>query len=140
LISASPCGGGSRMKFWESKCKLPPTEEGFAHPNLWIGFVPARSGLADDTSRETPVAVNCHDFKSLMGDFLDQEMAEEICRDVHSHLEACGPCSVEVDTIRKTILIYKNASPCPEMTEDARKRLFAILSYEYKSGKRLDSA
>jgi len=85
------------------------------------------------------LAVNCHDFKALMGDYLDEEMAEEICREVHSHLEACGPCSVEVDTIRKTILIYKNVSGCPDLTDDARKRLFAKLSYEYRIVKRPDS-
>ena len=84
--------------------------------------------------------MNCQDFRFLIGDFLDQEVAEEICREVRSHLEACGSCSVEVDTLRKTILIYKKASSCPDLTDDARKRLFAVLSYEYQNVKRPDQA
>jgi hypothetical protein len=84
--------------------------------------------------------VNCDKLKELLGDFLDQELASEILKDVHVHLEACGPCSVEVDSLTKTILIYRNQTPGNALSDDARRRLFAVLSYEYQGRRRTDPA
>jgi hypothetical protein len=79
--------------------------------------------------------VNCDDFKRLMGDILDDEVARDLYAEVKGHLAACGPCSVEVDTLRKTILIYRGSAPDLPLTEGARQRLFATLSFEYRNRK-----
>lgn len=77
--------------------------------------------------------MNCDDFKRIMGDLLDDEVARDLYAEVQGHLAACGPCSVEVDTLRKTIHIYRSAEPPAAFGEDVRQRLFASLSFEYRN-------
>lgn len=80
--------------------------------------------------------MNCDQLKTLIGDFLDEEVAKEVLAEVHAHLADCPSCHVEVDTLEKTIRIYRAASPCPTMKDDAKQRLYAVLSYAYRSAKR----
>ncbi len=83
-----------------------------------------------------PLHVDCDEFKKLIGDYLDDEVADELCQRVKEHLAICGPCSVEVDTLQKTIFIYRRVEsedPGGALSPDARKRLFAALSYEYRN-------
>lgn len=80
--------------------------------------------------------MNCDQLKTLIGDFLDEEVAKEVLAEVHAHLADCPSCHVEVDTLEKTIRIYRaSSSPCPTMKEDAKQRLYAVLSYAYRSPK-----
>jgi len=84
--------------------------------------------------------VNCDEFKKIMGDILDDEIARGLYDEVKSHLSACGACSVEVDSLKKTILIYRNAVQPAELSADVRQRLFAVLSYEYRNPPRNPSS
>lgn len=77
--------------------------------------------------------MNCDEFKDLIGDYLDEEVAQELCEEVKRHLKACGFCGVEVDTLKKTILIYRKSSKPASLSDDARRRLYKVLSYEYRS-------
>lgn len=79
--------------------------------------------------------MNCDELKKIMDEVLDDEVARDLYAEVKTHLEACGPCSVEVDTLRKTILIYRGSTPSAALSEDVRQRLFASLSYEYRHTK-----
>jgi predicted anti-sigma-YlaC factor YlaD len=76
--------------------------------------------------------VNCDEIKSLLSDYLDDEAATEVIREVEIHLEACGPCEVEIDAIKKTILIYRSTSDYSALSDGARERLYTVLSYEYR--------
>lgn len=81
--------------------------------------------------------MNCDQVKSLLGEILDEEVANELIAEIQGHLADCPSCHVEVDTLEKTIRIYRAASPpCPTMGADAKKRLHAVLSYAYRSEKR----
>ena len=84
--------------------------------------------------------MNCDQLKSLIGDLLDQQVADELIAEVKAHLADCPSCHVEVDTLEKTIRIYRAASPCPTMKEEAKLRLYAVLSYEYRTAKRPSSS
>jgi len=81
--------------------------------------------------------VNCDQVKSLLSEILDEQIADELIAEIRGHLADCPSCHVEVDTLQKTIRIYRAATPpCPTLGEDAKKRLHAVLSFEYRSEKR----
>lgn len=81
--------------------------------------------------------MNCDQVKSLLSEILDEQVAQELVAEIQGHLADCHSCTVEVDTLQKTIKIYRAASPpCPTMDSDAKKRLHAVLSYAYRSEKR----
>ena len=81
--------------------------------------------------------MNCDQVKSLLGEILDEAVAQEMIAEIQHHLADCAACTVEVDTLQKTIKIYRAATPpCPTTGADVKKRLHAVLSYAYRSEKR----
>ena len=50
--------------------------------------------------------MDCQDVLDQLADYLDSEAREELSRAIEQHLSNCRDCRVEVDTLRKTILLY----------------------------------
>ena len=75
--------------------------------------------------------MDCREVLGQVSQYLDAEAAADLCRRLDEHLSACPQCRVYVDTVKKTILLYKSETPldCPE---EVRARLHAALSFEYK--------
>lgn len=71
----------------------------------------------------------CAHLLDDLSDFLDGKASEEICAEIERHLSNCGNCRVMVDTLRKTILLYREL-PQPELPPDARQRLYQSLNLE----------
>lgn len=51
--------------------------------------------------------MKCEDMLRMLNDYVDQEIDPAVCDQFEAHLEDCNPCQVVVDTIRKTIKLYK---------------------------------
>ena len=75
--------------------------------------------------------LNCEDVLSQLSDFLDEEAREELCKAIEAHLHACPDCQVEVDTIKKTILLYRAERPI-ELPLAVSGRLSAALTRAYR--------
>lgn len=75
--------------------------------------------------------MNCRDVLSQISDYLDAEAARELCGDLEAHFAECTQCRVYIDTVKKTISLYRSERPldCPEQV---RLRLHAVLSFEYR--------
>ena len=76
--------------------------------------------------------MNCDKLRSILPDYLDDEAADDLCREIEVHLARCGDCEVEIDALRQTILIYRRDCLSTTMSEGARLRLFTKLSIEYR--------
>ena len=63
-----------------------------------------------------------HHVLDNLSDYLDGEAAPEIER----HLAECAGCRALIDTLRKTVSVYREL-PRPEFPADARRRLYASL-------------
>lgn len=74
--------------------------------------------------------MNCEEVLSQLSDYLDDEAREELCRAIEAHLHACHDCQVEVDTIKKTILLYRAERPM-ETPVAVSGRLQSALSRAY---------
>jgi anti-sigma factor RsiW len=72
---------------------------------------------------------NCHHLLDDLSDFLDGEASAEVCAEIERHLAGCENCRVMVDTLRKTIVLYRDL-PQPELPQDARQRLYRSLDLE----------
>jgi predicted anti-sigma-YlaC factor YlaD len=75
--------------------------------------------------------MDCRDVVAQICTYLDPEAAEDLVRRLEAHVSACPDCRVYVDTVKKTILLYRSEAPldCPD---EVRARLHAALSFEYK--------
>ena len=68
----------------------------------------------------------CRRLLGALSEYIDGELAEELCREIEAHLATCRNCRVVVDTLRKTILLYQMAAP-PELPAEVEERLFRAL-------------
>jgi hypothetical protein len=81
--------------------------------------------------------VDCNDVLGQLADFLDDDARAELCRDIEAHLSRCRGCTVEVDTIRKTIVLYQAESGRSfEVPVRVTHRLEEALAREYAKGGR----
>lgn len=58
----------------------------------------------------------CRKLLGDMCDYVDGELPEELCKDLERHLEHCPNCRVMLDSLTKTIRIYREGveEPLPE--------------------------
>lgn len=70
--------------------------------------------------------INCLDVtKHVCGD-LDEHLDSPECRAIRKHLKSCPNCTAYLDSLKKTVLIYKH-TPHPRFPQRTRKKLFATL-------------
>lgn len=70
--------------------------------------------------------------RHLLGDlslYLDGEASAELCAEIEQHLAGCEDCRVMVDTLRKTVFLYRDL-PKPDLPASARERLHKALDLE----------
>jgi len=78
--------------------------------------------------------MRCRQVLEQVSEYLDAEAAEGVRHALETHFAECPGCRVYVDTVRRTISLYRSEEPldCPEQV---RLRLHAVLSFEYKNRK-----
>ncbi|HET9327995.1 MAG TPA: zf-HC2 domain-containing protein [Candidatus Eisenbacteria bacterium] len=79
--------------------------------------------------------MNCQELLEQLGDYLDEEARQELCREIEEHLERCSDCRIVVDQTRKTIVLYQ-ADQQVELSgfAAASNRLNEALAKAYREG------
>lgn len=79
--------------------------------------------------------MNCQELLEQLGDYLDEEARQDLCREIEVHLERCHDCRIVVDKTRKTIVLYQAGQPV-ELTGlvAASARLNEALAKVYREG------
>jgi predicted anti-sigma-YlaC factor YlaD len=84
--------------------------------------------------------VTCQELLEQLGDYLDEEARQELCREIEEHLERCHDCRLVVDQTRKTIVLYQAE---PQVDEQgmmaATNRLNEALARAYRDGTEVPS-
>lgn len=73
---------------------------------------------------------HCHALIQTISDYVDGELAPALCVELERHLQDCENCQIVVDTLRKTIELYKDASVDETVPADVRQRLYVRLNLE----------
>lgn len=79
--------------------------------------------------------VNCRHLLGDLSDYLDGQAPEAICAEIERHMAGCEDCRVVVDTLHKTVLLYRGL-PQPSLPESAREQLYRALDLEAYLGQR----
>jgi predicted anti-sigma-YlaC factor YlaD len=72
----------------------------------------------------------CRHLLSSLSEYVDGELAGEICAEIERHLEDCENCRIVIDSLRKTIYLYRETAGDPEVPEDVRQRLYHCLDLD----------
>jgi hypothetical protein len=70
--------------------------------------------------------VMCREVARHIQDQLDADLQKRTCREIWKHLRRCSNCTAYLDSLKKTILLYKRY-PDPHLPTIIRQNLFAIL-------------
>jgi anti-sigma factor RsiW len=69
----------------------------------------------------------CHHLLSTLSDYIDGDLSAELCAELDQHLEGCSNCRVVVNTLKKTVELYKEEDGPDDLPGDVRYRLFQCL-------------
>lgn len=76
--------------------------------------------------------MDCREILEGLSEYIDEELAEKTCREIESHLKDCYNCRVVVNTLRRTVTMYREV-PAPEMPGDVRTRLHRVIRLKGES-------
>jgi len=72
----------------------------------------------------------CDQILGSLSEYIDGELKDELCAMLEAHLQECENCRIVVDTMRKTIELYKEFSTPDELPGEVRQRLYAKLELQ----------
>jgi hypothetical protein len=72
----------------------------------------------------------CHHLLDSLSGYVDHDLSQDLCAEIERHLEDCENCRIVINTLRKTIDLYHETTPDPEIPLDIRQRLFARLKLD----------
>lgn len=69
----------------------------------------------------------CADLLGDLSAYLDGDVGDDACTQIERHLEHCENCRIVVDTVRKTVYLYRQL-PQPPLPGEVRERLYKTLN------------
>ncbi len=72
---------------------------------------------------------SCRELKAQLSNFVDGELDDAVCAEIERHLAECDNCRVMVDTLKKTVVLYREA-PEETVPPDVHARLVKVLDLE----------
>lgn len=73
---------------------------------------------------------DCRKLLGSLSEYVDGELSEELCQVLEHHMEDCEDCRIVVDTLRKTVYLYRKTSEADKIPTDIRLRLFKSLDLD----------
>jgi anti-sigma factor (TIGR02949 family) len=70
---------------------------------------------------------HCQTLLQNLSDYIDGELESELCIQLEQHLDGCEDCRIVVNTLTRTIDLYRANSEKIELPEDVRRRLYTNL-------------
>lgn len=73
---------------------------------------------------------SCSDMLQGISEYVDGTARESLCAEIERHMAECPDCRVVVDTLKKTINLYRQQEENLQMPSEARERLFRSLDLD----------
>ena len=69
----------------------------------------------------------CKQLLGSLSEYIDGELQAELCAEIEEHLKDCDNCRIVVNTLRKTVELYKQTTEPVGLPDAVRERLFLKL-------------
>lgn len=73
---------------------------------------------------------SCQEMLEGISEFVDGTARQSLCDEIERHMAECPDCRVVVDTMKKTIYLYRQQEEAYQMPLEARQRLFRSLELD----------
>ena len=80
---------------------------------------------------------NCKGLVSSISEYIDGELPPELCAELEKHMSECENCTIVVNTMRRTIDLYRQPTPDNPLPDEIKSRLYARLHLEDYLNKKL---
>jgi len=74
--------------------------------------------------------IECDEMIQNLNSYVDGELDSAICNDIEAHLRVCPKCRVVVNTLKKTIQLYREDGQETSLSPEAKQRLLSCLDLE----------
>ena len=74
----------------------------------------------------------CQRLLGQLSDYVDGELEQTMCEEIEHHLADCQNCRVVVDTLSKTVALYRTQGQSP-VPGDVEERLYKVLDLQVSS-------
>jgi anti-sigma factor (TIGR02949 family) len=75
--------------------------------------------------------LNCDALLGSLSEYIDGELAPELCQEIEKHLAGCENCRVVLNTTKRTIdLVHSPTEDPVAVPDDVRERLFKRLNLD----------
>ncbi len=81
------------------------------------------------TPPRRPKSGHCMQMLGVFSDYLDREAKARLCRRIEEHLKECPECRLYVDTMKKTVVLYRNLGD-EKVPAGVSQRLFKTIRLE----------
>lgn len=54
--------------------------------------------------------MKCEEILDKISEYIDQELDPSLCLEIEKHIEDCEPCVAFVNTLKKTVALFKNSA------------------------------
>ena len=72
----------------------------------------------------------CTDLLGSISEYVNGNLASELCAELEQHLADCENCRIVVDTLRKTIYLVHANNDKADLPADVRDRLYRSLNLD----------
>ncbi|MBI5806332.1 zf-HC2 domain-containing protein [candidate division TA06 bacterium] len=79
--------------------------------------------------KKTEQKHHCRGMGTVFSQYLDKELAQQVCRKLEKHLKDCPDCQTYFDTLKKTVTLYRGLGP-QKVPADAQRRLYKVIRLE----------
>ncbi|MBI4536187.1 MAG: zf-HC2 domain-containing protein [Ignavibacteriae bacterium] len=79
--------------------------------------------------------MNCKKVYLHICESLDEDLNSPRCREIRNHLDDCPNCRAYLDSIKKTITLYR-MEPAPHVPASVHNRLIKTIDLSWKKGTR----
>jgi predicted anti-sigma-YlaC factor YlaD len=69
--------------------------------------------------------LNCDMIRQNLSDYIDGDLDSVLCNIIDEHIKLCTNCQIVINTLKKTIILYKIEAQRTVLPEDVRHRLLA---------------
>ncbi|RME75655.1 MAG: zf-HC2 domain-containing protein [Planctomycetota bacterium] len=76
--------------------------------------------------------MTCQEMLRLLNEYIDGEIDPSLCAEFEHHLAGCDPCQVVIDTLRRTVTLYREGARY-ELPAAVHDRLHAELRRRWRA-------
>ncbi|NOY43834.1 anti-sigma factor family protein [Deferrisoma camini] len=71
--------------------------------------------------------LTCKEILEQLSAYIDEELDPSICAEIEAHMEGCNPCVAFLNTLKKTVVLYKYSAEGDEVPREVHIDLHRFL-------------